>query len=100
MTNHKGIIMLIGDWGNPPHHAFPRVRRKKPPKVIGKNKSIQPIEQLEIDCTQTQQRLCKCGELLEFRQRYCDKCKVRHRKESNRKAQRKHTKKKRSNISS
>jgi hypothetical protein len=36
---------------------------------------------------------------LEFRQRYCDKCKVRRRRESNRKAQRKHNKKKRSNIS-
>ncbi len=90
------LIMGIGGWGNSPHHALPRVervRRRKPSKVT----DIQPTEQIDIDCTQTEkQRSCECGEPLEFRQRCCDKCKVRRRRKSNREAQRKHTKKKRS----
>lgn len=82
-------ILTIGDWGNPPHHALPR--RPSCQKAVNTT-----VSKWQPD---GKQRFCECGIPLEFRQRYCDKCKVRRRRESNRKAQRKHNKKKRSNIS-
>ena len=99
--NKGRIIIAIGDWGNMPHHALPKVDRKNRPRPArpkqSKSKHTMKPEQ---EPSQESQRLCTCSMPLGFRQRYCDKCKVRRRRASNRKEQRKHTKLKRSNISS
>ena len=99
----KQIIIAIGDWGNPPHHKTPRVegRASKGLKIIYNNRDSHEVGLPEIDCSrERKQRLCECGEPIGFRRRYCDKCRVKHRKKSNREAQRKHNKMKRFNISS
>jgi hypothetical protein len=61
----KEMIVGIGDWGNPPHHATPRKKIKQNPYLL---------------------RECPgCGrEKLRYRQRLCDDCRLKHRKRTKR----------------
>ena len=62
-------IELIGDWGNPPHHATPRDRRR-----IAKQSRF-----LLRECPD-------CGrEKLQSRQRVCDDCRLKRRRMTKRK---------------
>lgn len=64
------MIELIGNWGNPPFHVAPG-------KGIAKRKRL-----LLRECPD-----CGC-EVLRYRQRVCDKCKVRRRRKTKRENQR------------
>lgn len=53
----------------------------------------QYAEQTGAETKKVRQRRCGCGELLSYRQRFCDDCKKKHRQKTNRDNQRKYYKK-------
>ena len=64
-------IMLIGDWGNGEHYATPKGSHKKKPVLLRECP----------DCNRPK---------LKPRQRYCDDCRVKRRRKTNRENQRKY----------